>query len=1849
MSTAPGADSSLADKRRALLALMRQREDVARKVRDRLGPRPETAPPPLSFAQQRLWFLDRLVPGSPFYNVPGAVRVRAPVDAEVLRATYNEIVRRHEVLRTAFSEVDGKPFQLILPHVEVPLTTIDLRHLPAAVREQEAARLAEEDARTPFDLRQVPLFRIALLCLDDSDYVFLINLHHILADGWSIGVLVAEAKAIYAAFAQGLPSPLPPLKIQYADFARWQRRQVEGGHLDAQFAYWAQRLAGLPVLQLPTDFPHRGVRPFEGETLLVTLPVELTEQIKQFSRHHDVTVFVTLLAAFNALLHRYTGQDDIVIGIPIANRNRVEVEPLIGFFVNSLVLRTDLTGDPTFAELLHRSRDVALGAVANEDLPFEVLVERLRPERSMSRNPLFQVSLQFFSGAEARGRSAVVSGDAIHVEKGTAGLDLAFDLIESDAGLLARVEYSTELFRAETIRRMTSHYQNLLQAFVRNPDLRVSEAPMLSPAEADEALNTWGTGPQPGPPAGCVHELFERQARANPGLVALEWAGGELSYGELSEGVRRLAELLRATGVGPEKVVAVCVPRSPELIRCLFATWAAGGAYLPLDPTQPPSRLAFLVADARPHVVLTTPEYRELAAGLGVPLVLTDADPGAADPACPTAGPENLAYVIYTSGSTGVPKGVMVEHGALARHLLWMQDEFPLGPDDRGLFKYSPNFDVSLLEVCGPLLAGARVHVPDPDSAVDPTALARVIRDRGVTVLDVIPSMLAVLLDVPAFAAARSLRRVVCGGEAMPPDLLARLTGRMDVEFCNMYGPTEASISATYWRGGGGGWDGERVPIGRPVGHARAYVLDGDLNPLPPLVQGELYVGGECLARGYLGRPEWTRGRFVRDPFARDPFARLYRTGDRCRLLPDGTIDFLGRVDDQVKVRGHRIELAEVEAAMASSALVRACAAAVRDDPQGQGQLVAYVVPNTSDPELWPSVGEYSLYDDLLYHVMTTDRFRNRAYRRAIEKVVSGRTVVDVGTGADLALTRMCLDAGARRVYAIEMLDRAVDRARRLADDLGIGDRLAILHGDSRRVELPEKVDVCVSELIGMIGSSEGAIDVINDARRFLKPGGVLIPDRCVTWVAAVSLPGDLATAPRFNELPGFYAERVFASVGRRFDLRVCVKNLPAAALLSGPGVFEDLSFRAPIPREATSDVELRMTRAGRLDGLLLWVDLSVDPDERIDVLRSETNWLPVFLPVFSPGVEVQAGDTITLACTRLAEVGEIIPDYVVRGMVTRRGRPVVEFNHESSRNETACGASPFYRALHQAAAAPVPSSRAAAERLVDDWKQLYEDLYTDPERQLPDPEFNTVGWNSSYTGRPLGEADLREQVEATVGRIRQLDGRRVWEQGCGTGLLTFRLAPGCDHYLATDFSPAAITAVRTGCDRLGLTQVATEVRRADDCAEIDPGSADGVVLNSVVQYFPDAAYLDRVLAGAARAVRPGGWVFVGDVLCRRLAGWLHAGVELGRAADDTPAAEVSRRAAKRAAENPELTLDPGYFAAWAAAQPGPTGVAVEVKRGRCDNELTRFRYDVILWVGAGGPTVPAWDELAWGEVGSVTALGAYLRERRPAGVVVHRIPSGRLAGDRRLVELLERAKPGVTAEDVRREVAAAAGRGIQPEDLWELERECGYWVRVGWSESDGHYDAWCVPRDGRGRWDWSPPADRGEHRPPAYGAPASGPGTSRQELDRRLREHLQDRLPGYMMPTHFTWVDGLPVTATGKLDRGALSALETQPSEPPASYVPPKEGLEKQIAEVWGQVLATNGVGADDNFFTSGGHSLLAIQVMSRLSVALGVDVPLRMLFDRPTIASLAGSITELLHGAGRRTADLAPASRDH
>ncbi|MCA1568066.1 MAG: amino acid adenylation domain-containing protein [Acidobacteria bacterium] len=1460
---------------------------------------------PLSFAQQRLWFIDRLTLDSAFYNIPQALRLNGRLDVPTLERSLNEILRRHEALRTSFTDSGGRPVQVVhdLTTLSLPLT--ELSRLPAGVREREALRLAVEEGHRPFDLSIAPLMRAGLLRLSDHEHILLVTMHHIVSDGWSAGIFLRELAALYDAFLKGEPSPLSELPVQYADFAVWQREWLQGEVLEEQLDYWKQRLGGeLPVLNLPTDRPRPPALSYKGAEQALELPVELTERLKSLSRHEGATLFMMLLAAFDALLYRYTGQDDIVVGTPIAGRNRREVEGLIGFFVNTLVMRTGVEGTATFRELLGHVREATLGAYAHQEVPFEKLVEELHPKRDTSRNPLFQVMLALQNTPLEDFRLPGLRLVPFDISNDMMRFDLEFHLWEHEATLAGTLIYNTDLFDAATVAQMLGHFRNLLEGVAASPDARVSELPLLTEAEHRRLLYEWNDTRRVYPHETCVHELFEAQATRTPDATAVVSDEGRITYRELNERANRLARHLRRRGVGRENLVGVCLGRGAKLVEALLGVLKAGGAYVPLDPEYPKPRLRFMLEDAGVRVLLTERQKLDALPSSGAEIICLDDDAeidgeNMENLRHETAA-DNLAYIIYTSGSTGKPKGVCITHQALNR-LVCETNYVQLTASDRVAQVSTASFDAATFEIWGALLHGAQLHVMSREVVISPQEFAEQIREQGITTMFLTTALFNQLARVRPDALA-PLSHLLFGGEAVDPERVREvLLKGAPRRLLHVYGPTENTTFSSWHHVVEVSKGAHTVPIGRPVTNTQSYVLDSDLRPVPIGVAGELFLGGAGLMRGYLNRPEVTAEKLVPHPYSVEVGARLYRTGDLVRLLHDGSIEFLERIDRQVKVRGFRIELGEIESALVEHSAVSECVVLAREEQPGERRLVAYVV------------------------------------------------------------------------------NRAEDAA----------------------------------------------------------------------------------------------------------------------------------------PAEEESGVGLRSGQ-------------------------------------------------------------------------------------------------------------------------VEHWQKIFDDhIYSKPSTQ-PDPTFNIVGWNSNYTDEPLPADEMRVWLEDTLEPVRATAPRRVLEIGCGTGLLLSRLAPTCERYLGTDVSQVALDYVSQQVRQWGEGQSRVSLlrRAADDFEGIEPRNFDAVILNSVVQYFPDADYLLRVLEGAARAVRPGGFIYVGDVRSLPLLETFHTSVQLFKAPPSLLSARLREQARTRAAQENELAVAPAFFYALAKHLPEVARVEVRPKRGHFHNELTRFRYQVLIHIG--GETEPAADAAPWLDWDTdgmtLDALRRRVAEERPPALGLTRVPNARLSAEVRALELLSDEENSYTASELRRIVNEHGAPGVDPEDLYALASELDYGLEISWARhgADGRFDVLLRAHDATHAIDATAAFPAPESRAGNWKEYANNPlrRALARELIPRLRAHLQERLPVYMVPSAFVMVDALPLNANGKVDRRALPAPDMLRPELGESYVAPRGAVEEQVADVWRQVLGAERVGVHDNFFELGGHSLIATQVVSRLCDAFDLELPLRQLFETPSVAGLAAAV---------------------
>ncbi len=1474
---------------------------------------------PLSFAQEQLWFLQQLDPASPAYNAPFLIRLKGQLDGEALERSLSEVVRRHEVIRTVFEESRGRPTARVLEAGPLALGQLDLTHLEPDARLAEARRWAREDVRRPFHLATGPLLRATLLRLEPDDHVLLLTMHHIVYDGWSMGVIKQELADLYEVYRQGMESPWPDPPAQYGDFARWQRERLSGERYEKQIAYWKRQLADAPPLLLPLDRRRAPVQGLNGARRPIEMSTELTDALRGAARGAGVTLYMTLLAGWQALLARVSGQEDVIVGSPFANRLRSEHRAMVGLFVNMLAMRTRVEPGMSWRELLARVRETALGAFSNQELPFEHVVRAIDPERDLARNPIFQVVFVLqnsplpdvrmgeltLSPIEIPGLSA----GSLNIESGTTRFDLEFHLWDRPEGLIGMLVYDTDLFEGATVDRLLRQYVRLLEAALAEPDRPLASLPLIDAAERAQILVDWNRTETAFPRNATVAELFAEQARQRPEATALEWPGARVSYGELDARSGRLAGSLAARGVTAESMVAVFLERTPALIETLLAIAKLGACYVPLDPAYPPRRLAWMLEDSGAALLVTE---RAMRAGLPAEPAEREVfcleDEAASIAAASPRAPERVAadtplYMIYTSGSTGTPKGVVVEHRAVAR-LVRDSDYIRIAEEDRIAQASNASFDAATFEIWGALANGATLVGVARDELLNPGRLAALLPERRISVM-FITTALFNQLAAEAPGCFGSLRVLLFGGERVdPPSVRRVLAEGAPAELLHVYGPTECTTFATWHRVVAVAPEAVTVPIGRPLANTTAYVLDDAMEPVAPGIPGLLYLGGAGLARGYWNRPELTASRFVPHPFAAAPGERLYATGDLVRRREGGAIEFVGRHDGQVKVRGFRIELGEVETALRQHPAVREAVVLAREEADGRRRLVAFV---------------------------------------------------------------------------------EADRARLTA-----------------------------------------------------------------------------------------------------------------------------------------------------------------------------------------------GGD----------------------------GQDPLEGEH------------------------------------VEQWLTVYEGLYDGaPE----DPANDFSGWNSSYTGAPIDRGEMGEWLAETVARIGRLHPRRILEIGVGTGLLMFRLAPGCERYVATDFSAAVVGRLeRLRRERPELARVELGRRLADDFSGLEPGSFDTVILNSVVQYFPSVDYLARVIEGAARVVAPGGRIFLGDLRSLPLLKAYHASVQLHLAPPDLTREGLARRVRQRMRQEEELLLDPALFHALARRVPGLSGAEVLLKRGAADNELTRFRYDVILHVGEAAaepaPAVIEWDAAA-GREKLTRLLNA---GDATARVLVRDIANRRLTGAVATARWLDQESGGAGTVAAWREALAGEPAGVAPAELRAVACEHGWELELApaGDGADGRMDA-LFSRPGAPGGGW-PRVATAPGRPLAEYGNDPLAGKLAGELGPRLREHLRERIPEYMIPAAFLAVEQIPLTPNGKVDRRALEALAVAGSAEERPFAPPESRAEETLARIWAAVLRMERVGRDDNFFECGGDSILSIQVIARAREA-GLQLSPSDIFKHQTLADLAAAVPT---AAAPAPAPVAPAS---
>ncbi|MEH2307104.1 amino acid adenylation domain-containing protein [Nostoc sp.] len=1479
-----------------------------------ITPQPENAPKILSYSQSRLWFLDQLegIGTSATYNMSTALQLDGKLNIEALRASFDYLLDRHAILRTYFPALEGEAQVVVQNSEDIEVLTIaDLQSLDPQSQAETVQRLADTHAQEPFDLNTGPLFKAQLLQLSEQKNVLMINMHHIISDGWSMGVFKREWEQAYAAFAAGYTPNLSPLPIQYSDYAAWQRSWLQGEILESQENYWKQQLGDAPrLLDLPTDHPRPAQQSYQGGREEYPLSSELTQKLKIVSQKHGVSLFMTLLTAFSILLSRYSRQEDLCIGSAIANRTHSNTEPLIGFFVNTLVLRSKIKQEQGFSQLLQQTRQTCLDAYAHQDIPFEYLVEQLQPERSLSHNPLFQVMMVFQNTQEAGKNISLPGLDIQYLEQSLpfAKFDLTLDLCERDGQLHCMWEYATDLFEVETIQRMAGHFEVLLEAIAQNPQQPISKLPLITTAEIQQ-LQIWNQTNINYPKNQTLVSLFEQQAAQTPDKIAVVFEDQSLSYQELNQKANQLAhyllELKKEQQLPDNPLIAICVERSLSMLIGLFAILKAGGAYVPIDPSYPQERIHLMLEDSNVSVLLTTNANKKQ-----LPLeklknpcqvVFLEKETWANQPTNNLnlqSSPDDLAYVIYTSGSTGRPKGVAIAQYSPVALVKWAHSVYSTEQLAGVLASTSICFDLSIFEIFVPLTQGGSAIVVENALYIEQACKSPV----PITLINTVPSAAAELLNMNAIPS--SVQVINLAGEPLKNRLVQALYQTTFVtEVYNLYGPSEDTTYSTFTKVAK---NAQHEPtIGKAIANTRIYILDTHNQPLPPGIPGELCIAGAGLAQGYLNRPDLSAEKFIHLNLFNQT-EQIYKTGDLARWLPDGNLQYLGRIDRQVKLRGFRIELGEIEASLLKHSKIQEAVVIIREDSDFDQRLVAYIVPTGTEDE----------------------------------------------------------------------------------------------------------------------------------------------------------------------------------------DLQ----------------------------------------------------------DEQVEL-----------------------------------------------------------------------------------------------------WQQVFNDAYHKSQDPEDDPTLNLASWNDSYTDKPYPKVVMQEWRDKTIDQILELAPKRVWEIGCGTGMLLLKIAPHCQKYLGTDIAAAGLHYIEQHLQQQSLKEKVTlKQSAANQFNGIEKNNYDLVILNSVIQYFPSLDYLLEVIGGAVSAVRNQGKIFIGDVRNLHLLEVFHTAVKFYRAPDKLSIKDLRQQIQKSIHTEGELLIDPDLFIALKQRFPRISHVQIQLKRGDGQTEMNRFRYDVVLHLDQTDTPVAEPEWLDWQtEELNLEKIERILTTQQPDFLGIKNIPNARLTSEMVLLEKISQLDG--TVSDLKAAVAEVRS-GIEPEAFRNLVRDLPYTPFIQYSSTKfSDYDVVfqrnipgqvTLPRFNQEVNLRLKPWQHYANQPLQYRTNQVEPA-----LLEEWRDNLEKTLPDYMIPSHFIVLEKLPLTPNGKVDRKALPAPNATISS--TNIELPVTSTEKLLAELWAKLLKYEAIARHDNFFKLGGHSLLATQMCYRIRDTFKVELPLHQVFESPILSELANYIDSCIW-VNFSTADMQPLNSD-
>lgn len=1486
-----------------LLELLLEAEGITITNDQVLIPRRGLQKAPASFQQRRLWFLHELEPNSSAYNICSVFCIDGQMRIEALKQAFQKLQQRHESLRTTFASIDGEPWQYIHPQPLTEIISTDWSHLSTTEINKQITAVTSKEARYTFDLENGPLIRMGLFKLNSQQYILTLTMHHIIADGWSIGVFLEELATLYKLTIQGEINSLPELKIQYADYAVWQQENFSGSALETHLNYWEKQLAELPVLQFPHDFPRPRLQSFRGDLVNFTIPPELTRAIRAFSQEADATLFMTLMAAFTALLARYSGQQDIAVGTSIANRPGSDTEKLIGFFVNMLVIRADLSGEANFRELVSRVKETVLSGFEHAEVPFEFLVDRLNIERDTSRNPLFQIAFTLLNAPKpnfGEGNLAVktlASQDA-------ARFDLELFITEHEDSLSGVFSYNIDLFTRETVEQIQRHFCNLLQNLVTQPEMAVSRVPILLP---DEYAQLMPVKPQQSFPVElCLHEVFHQQVALRPHRTALIFENQSLTYQELSDRANQLAHYLISLGVKPESKVGLWVSRSCDMIVGILAVLKAGATYVPFDPEYPRERVAYMLADSQVEILLTQQEFASQIPPHAAKTIFLDCcvdELSAQKTTNPQVAvtPDNAAYIIYTSGSTGQPKGVVVTHRNVVRLMLATAQWYHFNEKDVWTLFHSYAFDFSVWEIWGALFFGGKLVIVPYLVSRSPEDFYNLLCDARVTVLNQTPSAFRQLIQAEAVICRESelnLRYVIFGGEALDLASLEPWFERHDDEFpqlVNMYGITETTVHVTYRQ--------IRLRdvkknlgsvIGKPIPDLSFYILDAYKQPVPIGVVGEIYVGGAGVTRGYLHRPQLTAERIVPHPANPEGEERLYKTGDLARYLPNGEIEYLGRNDHQVKIRGFRIELGEIEAVLQ----------------------------------------------------------RHPGVREA----------------------------------------------------------------------------------------------------------------RVMTW-------------------------------GENEDVRLVAYVVPQT-------------------------------------------DLQTIPNHELLTVQQKEEWQYTFDETY----------------------GGILEETEI--------------------------------------------------------------------------DFNITGWNNSYDGQPIPSHEMRAWLDYILAKIKTLSPQRVLEIGCGTGMILFNIAPQVTSYWASDFSQSAIKRLKYLTQQQNLSNIDLLHQEAIDFHNIPESYFDTIIINSVAQYFSSIEYLQQVIQGALNALAPGGSLFIGDNRHLPLLSAFHSSIALAQASNSTDKAAFTEILKCVAAKENELVIDPNFFVNLPQIFTSVAAVEVHLKGENTDNELTKYRYDVVIHK-QGGDNDSFAGEPIWQQNNLQLNDLPQLLNQLEYPIGWQNIPNARSLQDQVILQWLQSQENTPATVGELRELLTNLNveTAVNPSDLLAIAQASGCEAIISYSPNNAtEFDVCFYPAVNEKVKRRSPKMPITQTQTPlkAIQAYATNPiqGTLTQTLIPQLKEQVREQLPEYMRPTAFMLLDKFPLTPSGKLDRRALPAPSREGITTQDTFVKPNTPTQEKLCRIWSDVLGSSQIGLTDDFFQLGGHSLLATKLVSRIRDEFHIALPLRTVFEYPTVAGQAEQI---------------------